>query len=246
MKLLLEVIEDSTTMPATHLQAAPLRLPFGSSDAEDSGDLSCTEPGCIQTFRKPSTLEKHLAVGNHLYHSLNGSADVAMELWAEKCSDSVFYNQSHLIQSSSISSKDNQVHSCVSNLKTGWALKSDRKFVRFSLGVKKFVKDIFDDGEKTGKKANPVSVSLQIRNERDEYGNHIFSPNDWISSQQVRSLFAQFQIKLTKESTDREKRPKLELTLKSEEDEDLNEVISDLNAMEAFNTINSVTDICQL
>uniref|UniRef100_A0A8W8NYV2 C2H2-type domain-containing protein n=1 Tax=Magallana gigas TaxID=29159 RepID=A0A8W8NYV2_MAGGI len=167
----IEVIEDSTTMPATHLQAAQLRLPFGSSDAEDSGDLSCTEPGCIQTFRKPSTLEKHLAVGNHLYHSLNGSADVAMELWAEKCSDSVFYNQSHLIQSSLISSKDNQ---------------------------------------------------------------------------QVRSLFAQFQIKLTKESTDREKRPKLELTLKSEEDEDLNEVISDLNAMEAFNTVNSVTDICQL
>lgn len=91
-----------------------------------------------------------------------------------------------------------------------------------------------------------MSVSWQIRNERDEYGNHIFSPNDWISSQQVRSLFAQFQIKLTKESTDREKRPKLELTLKSEEDEDLNEVISDLNAMEAFNTVNSVTDICQL
>lgn len=174
----MKVIEDSTTMPATHLQAAQLRLPFGSSDAEDSGDLSCTEPGCIQTFRKPSTLEKHLAVGNHLYHSLNGSADVAMELWAEKCSDSVFYNQSHLIQSSSISSKDNQVHTCVSNLKTGWALKLDRKFVRFSLGVKKFVKDIFDDGEKTGKKANPVSVSLQIRNERDKYGNHIFSPND--------------------------------------------------------------------
>lgn len=53
-------------------------------------------------------------------------------------------------------------------------------------------------------------------------------------------------IKLTKESTDREKRPKLELTLKSEEDEDLNEVISDLNAMEAFNTVNSVTELCQL
>lgn len=64
----MKVIEDSTKMPATHLQAAQLRLPFGTSDAEDNGDLSCTEPGCIRTFRKPSTLEKHLAVGNHLYH----------------------------------------------------------------------------------------------------------------------------------------------------------------------------------
>lgn len=86
------------------------------------------------------------------------------------------------------------IHACISKLKTGWALKWDRKFFRFSLGVKQFVKDIFDDGEKTGKKANPVSVSLLIRNERDEYGNRIFSSNDWISSQQVRSLFAQFQM----------------------------------------------------
>lgn len=93
---------------------------------------------------------------------------------------------------------------------------------------------------KNGKKASPVSVSLQIRNERDEYGN--FSPNDWIS-QKVRSLYAPFQRKLTKESKDREKRPKLELGLKSE-DEDLNYVISDWNAVAAFNTVTSVTDIC--
>lgn len=87
-----------------------------------------------------------------------------------------------------------------------------------------------------------MSVSLQIRNERDEYGNRIFSPNDWIS-RKVRSLLAQFQRKLTKESKDREKRPKLELDLKSEDD-DLNYVISDWNAVGAFNTVTSVTDIC--
>lgn len=113
----LKVTEDSKTMQPIHLQAARLRLPFGTSDAEDIRGLTCTEPGCIRTFGKPSTLEIHLAVGNHLFHSLHGSADAAMELWAEKCTNSVFYKQSYLIQSSSISSTDNKVHTCISKLK---------------------------------------------------------------------------------------------------------------------------------
>ncbi|XP_062575515.1 uncharacterized protein LOC134237441 [Saccostrea cucullata] len=240
----MKVKEDSTVIPEC-MQSSLLKLPFASpqSDEQDdnNGDLSCTEPGCIRSFRKPSTLEKHLAVGSHSYHETNSSTDIAMELWAEQCSQSLCYNQSHSIQSSNASSE-----SQLSQLKTGWALKSDRKFVRFSTAVKQFVKNIFDEGEKTGKKANPVTVSLQIRNERDENGNHVFCPNDWISAQQVRSLFAQFQMKLLKESTDKEKRPKLELTVKSEEDEDLNEVLKDLNAMEAYDMVNSVTDKCQL
>lgn len=43
---------------------------------------------------------------------------------------------------------------------------------------------------------------------------------------------------------DREKRLKLEFIFKFEEDEDLNEVISDLNVMEVFNIVNFVIDIC--
>lgn len=76
----LKVTEDSKTMQPIHLQAARLRLPFGTSDAEDIRGLSYTELGCIRTFGKPSTLEIHLAVGNHLFQSLHGSTDAAMEL----------------------------------------------------------------------------------------------------------------------------------------------------------------------
>ena len=63
--------------------------------------------------------------------------------------------------------------------------------MRFSTALKQYVKNIFDEGEISGKKANPLTVSLEIRSEKDENGNHIFTPDDWITAQQVRNLFLQ-------------------------------------------------------
>lgn len=42
------------------------------------------------------------------------------------------------------------------------------------------------------KKANPYSVSKNIRYEVDENGHRLFKPSEWLSQQQVRGLFANF------------------------------------------------------
>ena len=112
--------------------------------------------------------------------------------------------------------------------------------------MKQYVKSVFDEGEKAGRKANPVAVSFQIRKERDENGNRLFRPCDWISAQQVRSLFAQFHMKQMKEKIHEEKRPRLELEIKTEEDEDLNEVLGEIDAIDVLTQVGSVTDqVCE-
>lgn len=240
-----QVIEEPCDI---QLQRAQLKLPIAmdANDNNETGDLSCTEPGCVKSFRKQSSLEKHIAIGNHFYHEARSTTDVAMEIWASKCSESVSFNRSNVIDDfSNESVEENNVPR--EQIKAGWALKSDRKFVRFSTDVKQFVRNIFEEGERSGKKANPVTVSSQIRNDRDEHGRHTFCPNDWISAQQVRSLFAQFHIKMMKENTRNTKRPRMELAMKTEEDEDLNEVLRELDAVEMYNTVNVVTaEICEL
>lgn len=237
--LLFQVIEQPYEHGEDHLKPGQLKLAHENGNEMEAGNLSCPVPGCISSFRKQSTLEKHIVIGKHVYHESTSTTDVAMEMWANKCQNSVsVYHSVNDVISEATENDDN----IVMEMPNGWALKSERKFVRFSPAIKQYVKNIFDEGEKTGKKANPITVSLQIRNEKDENGNHVFVPNDWISARQVRSLFANFMLKNQKESTSKEKRPKLDLSLKDDDDDDLNEVVRELDAIDAYNAVNSVTE----
>ena len=51
---------------------------------------------------------------------------------------------------------------------------------------------MFDDGELSSKKANPYTVTKNIRYEVDETGQILFDTSELLSPQQVRGLFANF------------------------------------------------------
>ena len=102
--------------------------------------------------------------------------------------------------------------------------------------MKNYLRNIFEEGERTNKKANPVTVSANIRNEKDENGNRLFPPNDWLTTQQVRSVFGSLKLSKDKQAT------KILLEPKTDVDEDLNEVLDELVATENFNVVNSVTE----
>ncbi|XP_052083876.1 uncharacterized protein LOC127721237 [Mytilus californianus] len=232
----IKIIEEPCEHGEETFNLRPTKLKLNNS--VEHGDLSCTIPGCVKSFRKPSTLEQHLAIGQHIYHENDKITDVAMEVWAEKCTHgtNINYNEQQ--------DEDNIVIGAdfmdmPSNLKSGWALKSERKFVRFKASVKDYIKQIFDEGERTGKKANPLTVANKIRNEKNDAGGRLFAPDDWVSAQQVRGVFASLQLKLQKQNPEH---PGLELNLKTEVDDDLNEVLTELDAIETLNIVDSVTE----
>ena len=73
-------------------------------------------------------------------------------------------------------------------------------------------------------------ASKKLRTARDENGNRIFSPEEWLSSQQVQRLFCRRSQKII-----------LAPDTKEEPDEDLNEIIQKINRQEnATNLINSI------
>ena len=115
------------------------------------------------------------------------------------------------------------------SLVKGWALKRERISKRFTKYAKDFVCQMFTGDENTGHKYTPVLASKKIRAAWDENGNRIFSPEEWLSSQQVQGLFCRLSQKII-------------LAPDTEEpDEDLNEIIQEINRQEnATNLINSI------
>ncbi|CAC5423772.1 unnamed protein product [Mytilus coruscus] len=77
----------------------------------------------------------------------------------------------------------------------GWALKKTRKIVRFSPKIKIFLKNIYDEGERTGKRPYYDDLCDRLRKQRTENGTKMFSPDEWLSVSQIKSLFAGFASK---------------------------------------------------
>jgi hypothetical protein len=77
----------------------------------------------------------------------------------------------------------------------GWALKTTKERKRFEEKVKSFLIEKFNDGEKTGNKTDPSSVSNEIKRKVDESGRPYFSPSEWKTSQQIKSFFSRHSSK---------------------------------------------------
>lgn len=89
--------------------------------------------------------------------------------------------------------------------------------------MRNYLTALFRNGEETGKKPSPHTASRQMRSETDGEGNRVFSPDEWLSHQQIRNFFGNLCLKKQKVSN----------IVKGEEsaENDLQNVISDLVAV---------------
>ena len=79
-------------------------------------------------------------------------------------------------------------------LNMGWAHKKDRKNVRFSQNVKKFLTDKFTEGEVKGIKYNPSDISKQMKTLRDSEGKLVFATHEHLRSSQIASFFSRLAV----------------------------------------------------
>ena len=74
--------------------------------------------------------------------------------------------------------------------KMGWALKQSVASVRFNEKVREYLIAKFDAGEKSGRKANPGDVEMEMRNSREENNCRRFTCEEWLMSTQIKSFFS--------------------------------------------------------
>jgi len=78
----------------------------------------------------------------------------------------------------------------------GWALKATQKRPRLGEKVKDFSIEKFEAGERSGTKADPLSVSREMKFERDDKGELVFQPEEWKIAKTIKSFFSRYSAKL--------------------------------------------------
>ena len=180
---------------------------YDNSDDEDSDDDSddndyhhddlekgrgeklyfCPHEGCIKSFHRYHTFENHLDCGRHKYAIEHETLyDKAMKSYASKLE----HGASKVVEADEEGHSVPLVENLQNTLPMGWALKSTTKKRRFSDEQKKYLLEIFQKGEQTGKKADPASASKMMRTARNTDGTRKFGKEDFLSSRQIAGFFS--------------------------------------------------------
>ena len=76
-----------------------------------------------------------------------------------------------------------------STLPKGWALKTTKKFTRFSDTQKKYLEEKFKLGQATGQKQDPINIARDMRFAKKMDGSKLFKRDEYLTTQQVQSFF---------------------------------------------------------
>ncbi|KXJ05912.1 hypothetical protein AC249_AIPGENE28663 [Exaiptasia diaphana] len=87
--------------------------------------------------------------------------------------------------------------------------------------VKAYLIEKFQAGEISGTKADPLSVSREMKSKKDEKGELVFQPDEWKTAQTIKSFFSRYRAKLRQQ----------QIGSQSEEEDEIAE--EDMEALEA-------------
>ncbi|XP_048762303.2 uncharacterized protein LOC125670914 [Ostrea edulis] len=236
----LEVVtKNLVDIPEAVIVASPKPSTTKARQKKSTSRLfSCCDPDGVKEFRKESQLLNHLAIGNHVYDSeeQDNILDTTKRIWVQTCTKFRSTQPTFTVETHDL--EDEVVYET-----QAYALKQRRKSTRFSSKVKNFLFEIYDEGEKTGRKANPYTVSKQMRLEKDPEGRRLFGPSEWLTHQQIRSVFASFVVKARKSSSSSSQVKRLKLEeVNDEEDELLENIIESLHATEQQEAVQAIAN----
>ncbi|XP_061185268.1 uncharacterized protein LOC133193341 [Saccostrea echinata] len=164
-----------------------IKEPHQDSHSGDDQLISCPETGCTSSFNSYSDMQNHCLLGSHQLHLQRSSTyDMIKIRWKDAC---VNLTENFL--------KDREEADCrhgESKSNMGWALKKDKKTVRFSEEVKHYLQDIFDQGERSGNKVHPSVVAQNMRVAVKEDGSKRFKPHQYPALGQISSYFSRLAV----------------------------------------------------
>ncbi|XP_062571575.1 uncharacterized protein LOC134233610 [Saccostrea cucullata] len=152
----------------------------------------CSVLGCNQHFSSYQHLLEHIELDRHVQEK-SSTFDEIRHLWSETCHSNLFMSKQVLQIGTDLHSVEDS-NSSRKKLPQGWALKKARKFARFSVKVKEFLIRVYQEGEKSGRKANPNEVAQQMRSLRHSNGEKFFTSEEWLQPSQINSYFGRLSL----------------------------------------------------
>ena len=178
----------------TALASATERDSDEENSEKRSGLFHCPEEGCVKSFQQYSSLEKHLDCGTHKYALEHETLyDKAMIRYAAKLEHGAGVVPETVHEDVTISLGDEGPP-----LPMGWALKSatvTRK--NLTAAQKTYLTEVFQEGERTGQKADPGNISKAMRRAKHSDGSSIFEKDDFLTPLQIAGFFSRLTGKKT-------------------------------------------------
>ena len=171
-----------------------IKEPSTSAKEGDKGVtiLECPEENCVCTFEKMEALNTHLLGQLHSSedtHILDSKSKMRLyfaEYMSKTASSEATTPSSSAIQTESASGHSGDV----SNIECkGWALPHRKKPVRLTEKQKKWLTDMFVEGERTRRKKTPNKVADLMKTVRHE-GKKIFHPREYLKNTQIMGFFS--------------------------------------------------------
>lgn len=168
---------------------ATQRGSVGESIRHKSDIYSCQETGCVLTFKTRADAENHMDTGKHrLEVECESMYDRVRRKWAAMVTGVTFAPN---VPSTSLHGEDSSRAARAPALRPlGWALKVAKRPTRMTDKVKTYLTKKFEEGLRTGNKADPMQVAREMKTLRDEDGQSTFKPEEWRTVQQISSLFS--------------------------------------------------------
>ena len=168
---------------------APHRGSLGESVRHQFEIYSCQETGCVLTFKTQAEADNHMDTGKHrLEVDCESTYDRVRRKWAAIVTGVTF-----ALDVPSASSQGEDSGSAVSGYDPrplGWTLKVTKRPTRMTDNVKTLLMKKFEEGARTGNKADPVQVAREMKTIRNKHGELTFKPEEWRTAQQISSLFS--------------------------------------------------------
>ena len=158
---------------------------------EDANLLFCQEEGCIRSFQRLFSLQKHLDYGSHKYAFEQETLyDKAILAYAAKL------EQGATVEVPKIPSADMYLDQPdKSVLQKGWTIKSTKQRKRLSEEQKKYLLDFYRIGESTDGKGEPASVARSMTKSENSGGGFLFDASEFLTPQQIASVFSRLSAK---------------------------------------------------
>jgi hypothetical protein len=187
-------------------QSVPVTVSKKRLDRTLCQTIFCSQAGCSSTFQTQAEADLHILSNKHNYHTTKSSMDKVKVHYAK-----LLHESSNTIakchHQAGNTSKAIPVQSKLFELLSapGWALPK-RSNVRFSLKQRKFLYEEFMAGETTGKKQTPEGTVKKMRSLRDENNVKMFIPGEYLTKEQIASMFSRMtrDLKLGKLSVPKE------------------------------------------
>ena len=175
---------------------------IGEKVASQSEFFSCGESTCVLTFKSEREAQAHMDSGKHVKELESVSLYDTIRLrWAERVTGISNVGQ----EASAVFAHEESRSSKTTASSMGWALKATQKRPHLEEKVKAYLIEKFEAGERSGTKADPLSVLREMKLKRDDKGELVFQPEEWKTAKTIKSFFSRYSAKLKQQGVSKPK-----------------------------------------